>query len=210
MKKTLKVLLFLLGISVVAQAETVSTEMNEADKKEAMKILDRMRDKIEKAEKERAKEEARLVKEKAEAEKKAQEEAERIAREQAEAERQAMEAQAQAQKVMEEAQEKVVEEQVKAAETSEVVIATPVEEKVVIEEIKPETEEQRIERINKTIAEKRKAEKKAKPKTKTAFEKLEKTKEEALTKLDFYERVVRSVAREEKEIKEYTEITEGK
>ena len=119
-----------------------------------------------------------------------------------------MEAQAQAQKVMEEAQEKVVEEQVKAAETSEVVIATPVEEKVVIEEIKPETEEQRIERINKTIAEKRKAEKKAKPKT--AFEKLEKTKEEALTKLDFYERVVRSVAREEKEIKEYTEITEGK
>ena len=209
MKKTLKVLLFLLGISVVAQAETVPTEMNEADKKEAMKILERMRDKIEKAEKERAKEEARLAKEKAEAEKKAQEEAERLAREQAEAERQAMEAQAQAQKAMEEAQAKVVEEQVQGAETSEVVIeATPVEEKVVIEEIKPETEEQRIERINKIIAEKRKAEKKVKPRT--AFEKLEKTKEEALTKLDFYERVVRSVAREENEIKGYTEITEGK
>ena len=110
---------------------------------------------------------------------------------------------------MEEAQAKVVEEQVQGAETSEVVIeATPVEEKVVIEEMKPETEEQRIERINKIIAEKRKAEKKVKPRT--AFEKLEKTKEEALTKLDFYERVVRSVAREENEIKGYTEITEGK
>lgn len=198
MKKTLKVLLFLLGISVVAQAETVPTEMNEADKKEAIKILNRMRDKIEKAEKERAKEEARLAKEKAEAEKKAQEETERIAKEQAvEAERQAMEAQ------------KKVAETVQAVGTTEIVPeVAPVEEKAVIEEIKPETEEQRIERINKTIAEKRKAEKKAKPKT--AFEKLEKTKEEALTKLDFYERVVRSVAREEKEIKEYTEITEGK
>lgn len=198
MKKTLKVLLFLLGISVVAQAETVPTEMNEADKKEAIKILNRMRDKIEKAEKERAKEEARLAKEKAEAEKKAQEETERIAKEQAvEAERQAMEAQ------------KKVAETVQAVGTTEIVPeVAPVEEKAAIEEIKPETEEQRIERINKTIAEKRKAEKKAK--TKTAFEKLEKTKEEALTKLDFYERVVRSVAREEKEIKEYTEITEGK
>lgn len=198
MKKTLKVLLFLLGISVVAQAETVPTEMNETDKKEAIKILNRMRDKIEKAEKERAKEEARLAKEKAEAERKAQEETERIAKEQAvEAERQAMEAQ------------KKVAETVQAVGTTEIVPeVAPVEEKAVIEEIKPETEEQRIERINKTIAEKRKAEKKAKPKT--AFEKLEKTKEEALTKLDFYERVVRSVAREEKEIKEYTEITEGK
>ena len=44
----------------------------------------------------------------------------------------------------------------------------------------------------------------AKPKTEA--EKLESTRKEALEKLDFYERVVRSVAREEAEVAEYYEI----
>ena len=44
----------------------------------------------------------------------------------------------------------------------------------------------------------------AKPKTEA--EKLELTRKKALNKLDFYERVVRSVAREENEISDYYEI----
>ena len=44
----------------------------------------------------------------------------------------------------------------------------------------------------------------AKPKTEA--EKLELTRKKALNKLDFYERVVRSVAREEAEVAEYYEI----
>ena len=44
----------------------------------------------------------------------------------------------------------------------------------------------------------------AKPKTEA--EKLESTRKEALEKLDFYERVVRSVAREEAEVAGYYEI----
>ena len=46
--------------------------------------------------------------------------------------------------------------------------------------------------------------KKAKPKTEA--EKLEATRKEALEKLDFYERVVRSVAREEAEVAGYYQI----
>ena len=44
---------------------------------------------------------------------------------------------------------------------------------------------------------------------KTEKEKLEATRKEALEKLDFYERVVRSVAREEAEVAEYYEIMNG-
>ena len=51
-----------------------------------------------------------------------------------------------------------------------------------------------------------KAKKSEKAKPKTEAEKLEATRKEALEKLDFYERVVRSVAREEAEVAGYYEI----
>ena len=51
-----------------------------------------------------------------------------------------------------------------------------------------------------------KAKKAEKAKPKTEAEKLEVTRKEALDKLDFYERVVRSVAREEAEVAGYYEI----
>ena len=57
--------------------------------------------------------------------------------------------------------------------------------------------------LNKKRTEIEKAEK-AKPKTEA--EKLEATRKEALDKLDFYERVVRSVAREEAEVAGYYQI----
>ena len=51
-----------------------------------------------------------------------------------------------------------------------------------------------------------KAKKAEKAKPKTEAEKLEATRKEALEKLDFYERVVRSVAREEAEVAGYYQI----
>ena len=51
-----------------------------------------------------------------------------------------------------------------------------------------------------------KAKKAEQTKPKTEAEKLEATRKEALEKLDFYERVVRSVAREEAEVAGYYEI----
>ena len=51
-----------------------------------------------------------------------------------------------------------------------------------------------------------KAKKAEKAKPKTEAEKLEATRKEALEKLDFYERVVRSVAREEAEVAGYYKI----
>ena len=59
-------------------------------------------------------------------------------------------------------------------------------------------------RIEKEEAEKAKLAVEAKPKTEA--EKLELTRKKAMNKLDFYERVVRSVAREEAEVAEYYEI----
>lgn len=57
------------------------------------------------------------------------------------------------------------------------------------------------EKIEKEEAEKAKLIAEAKPKTEA--EKLELTRKKALNKLDFYERVVRSVAREENEVSDY-------
>ena len=51
-----------------------------------------------------------------------------------------------------------------------------------------------------------KAKREAEAKPKTEAEKLELTRKKALNKLDFYERVVRSVAREEAEVAGYYEI----
>ena len=128
MKKFIKSILILCVLSSLAYAEEVSTTMSSEDQKEAMDILDRMRERIEKEEAEKAK----LV---------------------AEAKELGM-------------------------SPSEVASMDDVEE---------------------MLEAKRAAE--AKPKTEA--EKLELTRKKALDKLDFYERVVRSVAREENEVSDY-------
>ena len=137
MKKFLKTILFLCAISSLAYAEeatavaTSSSGMSAEEQKEAMDILDRMREKIEKEEAEKAK--------------------------------------------------LAVEARELGISSSEVASMDNVEEMI---------EAKRAEE--------------AKPKTEA--EKLELTRKKALNKLDFYERVVRSVAREEAEVAGYYEI----
>ena len=137
MKKFLKTILFLCAISSLAYAEeatavaTSSSGMSAEEQKEAMNILDRMREKIEKEEAEKAK---------------------------------------------------------LAAEARELGISP--------------SEVASMDNVEEMIEVKRAEE--AKPKTEA--EKLELTRKKALNKLDFYERVVRSVAREEAEVAGYYEI----
>ena len=137
MKKFLKAILFLCAISSLAYAEeatavaTSSSGMSAEEQKEAMDILDRMREKIEKEEAEKAK----LI-----------------------------------------------------AEAKELGMSP--------------SEVASMDNVEEMLEAKRAAE--AKPKTEA--EKLELTRKKALNKLDFYERVVRSVAREEAEVAGYYEI----
>ena len=134
MKKFLKTVLFLCAISSLAYAEEIAPAnagMSAEEQKEAMDILDRMREKIEKEEAEKA----RLAKEAREL----------------------------------------------GVQTGDVTSMKEVEAMV---------EAKKVEE--------------AKPKTEA--EKLERTRKKAMDKLDFYERVVRSVAREEAEIAGYYEI----
>ena len=131
MKKFIKSILILCVLSSLAYAEEVSTTMSSEDQKEAMDILDRMRERIEKEEAEKAK----LV-----------------------------------------------------AEAKELGMSP--------------SEVASMDNVEEMLEAKRAAE--AKPKTEA--EKLELTRKKALNKLDFYERVVRSVAREEAEVAGYYEI----
>ena len=137
MKKFLKAILFLCAISSLAYAEeatavaTSSSGMSAEEQKEAMDILDRIREKIEKEEAEKAK---------------------------------------------------------LAAEARELGVSP--------------SEVASMDNVEEMIEAKRAEE--AKPKTEA--EKLELTRKKALNKLDFYERVVRSVAREEAEVAGYYEI----
>ena len=138
MKKFLKVALFLCALSSLAYAEETTpvvaeanTTMSAEEQKEAMDILDRMREKIEKEEAEKAK---------------------------------------------------------LAAEARELGVSP--------------SEVASMDNVEEMIEAKRAEE--AKPKTEA--EKLELTRKKALNKLDFYERVVRSVAREEAEVAGYYEI----
>ena len=134
MKKFLKTVLFLCAISSLAYAEEIvpaNVGMSAEEQKEAMDILDRMREKIEKEEAEKA----RLAKEAREL----------------------------------------------GVQTGDVTS---------MEEVEAMVEAKKVEE--------------AKPKTEA--EKLERTRNKAMDKLDFYERVVRSVAREEAEIAGYYEI----
>ncbi|WP_338983321.1 hypothetical protein LDK15_00350 [Fusobacterium nucleatum] len=128
MKKFIKSILILCVLSSLAYAEEVSTTMSSEDQKEAMDILDRMRERIEKEEAEKAK----LV-----------------------------------------------------AEAKELGMSP--------------SEVASMDNVEEMLEAKRAAE--AKPKTEA--EKLELTRKRALDKLDFYERVVRSVAREENEVSDY-------
>ena len=193
MKKFLKTILFLCALSSVAYAED-----------DAMAILNKKRAEIEKAEKAKAK----LAKE---AEEKARKEAEEQAR------------------LAEEQAKSQVVEVVEAP--AEAVVATeslnPQDEKEAMEildgmrkKIKKEDAEtlklqQEAKELGISTSEASslaeieamvKAKKAEKAKPKTEAEKLEATRKEALEKLDFYERVVRSVAREEAEVAGYYEI----
>ena len=204
MKKFLKTILFLCALSSLAYAED-----------DAMAILNKKRAEIEKAEKAKAK----LAKE---AEEKARKEAEEQAKL---AEKAAKE---QARLAEEQAKSQVV-EVVEAP--AEAVVATeslnPQDEKEAMEILdemrkkikKEDTETLKLQQEAKelgistseasSLAEIEamvKAKKAEKAKPKTEAEKLEATRKEALEKLDFYERVVRSVAREEAEVAGYYEI----
>ena len=204
MKKFLKTILFLCALSSIAYAED-----------DAMAILNKKRAEIEKAEKAKAK----LAKE---AEEKARKEAEEQAKL---AEKAAKE---QARLAEEQAKSQVV-EVVEAP--AEAVVATeslnPQDEKEAMEildgmrkKIKKEDVEtlklqQEAKELGISTSEASslaeieamvKAKKAEKTKPKTEAEKLEATRKEALEKLDFYERVVRSVAREEAEVAGYYEI----
>ena len=204
MRKFLKTVLFLCTLSSIAYAED-----------DAMAILNKKRAEIEKAEKAKAK----LAKE---AEEKARKEAEEQAKL---AEKAAKE---QARFAEEQAKSQVV-EVVEAP--AEAVVATeslnPQDEKEAMEildemrkKIKKEDAEtlklqQEAKELGISTSEASslaeieamvKAKKAEKAKPKTEAEKLEATRKEALEKLDFYERVVRSVAREEAEVAGYYEI----
>ena len=193
MKKFLKTILFLCALSSIAYAED-----------DAMAILNKKRAEIEKAEKAKAK----LAKE---AEEKARKEAEEQAR------------------LAEEQAKSQVVEVVEAP--AEAVVATeslnPQDEKEAMEILdemrkkikKEDTETLKLQQEAKelgistseasSLAEIEamvKAKKAEQAKPKTEAEKLEATRKEALEKLDFYERVVRSVAREEAEVAGYYQI----
>ena len=204
MKKFLKTILFLCALSSIAYAED-----------DAMAILNKKRAEIEKAEKAKAK----LAKE-------AEEKAKKEAEEQAKLEEKA--AKEQARLAEEQAKSQVV-EVVEAP--SEAVVATeglnPQDEKEAMEILdgmrkkikKEDAETLKVQQEAKelgistsevsSLAEIEamvKAKKAEKAKPKTEAEKLEATRKEALEKLDFYERVVRSVAREEAEVAGYYQI----
>ena len=189
MKKFLKTILFLCALSSIAYAED-----------DGMAVLNKKRAEIEKAEKAKAK-----------LEKEAAEKARKEAEEQAKAQ---------------------VVETVEVVEVpAEAVVATdglnPQDEKEAMDildsmrkKIKKEDAEtlklqKEAKELGITTSEASslaeieamvKAKKAEKGKPKTEAEKLEVTRKEALDKLDFYERVVRSVAREEAEVAGYYEI----
>ena len=193
MKKFLKTILFLCALSSIAYAED-----------DGMEILNKKRVEIEKAK-------AKLAKEAAEKARKEAEEQAKLAEEQAKAQ---------------------VVETVEVVEVpAEAVVATealnPQEEQEAMEildgmrkKIKKEDEEtiklqKEAKELGISTSEASslpeieamiKAKKAEKAKPKTEAEKLEATRKEALEKLDFYERVVRSVAREEAEVAGYYEI----
>lgn len=201
MKKFLKTILFLCALSSLAYGDEAapvvaeSTEMSAEAKKDAMKIMDRMRDKIKK-------EEELRIKAQKEAEEQAKREAEAQAKALEEAQKQAQKEEAEAQaKALEEAQN-VEENIVPAIEPAVEVMVEPVVEPEEVTTSSTADEKPAMDSVQEML----KAKKSEEVKPKTTAEKLEATRKKAMSKLDFYERVVRSVAREENEIADYYEI----
>ena len=186
MKKILKTILFLCALSSIAYAED-----------DGMAVLDKKRAEIEKAEKAKAK----LAKE---AEAKAKKEAEEQAK-------------SQVVEVVEAPAEVVVAaESMSTQDEQEAMdILDGMRKKIKAEDAETLKLQKEVKELGITTSEAAslaeieamvKAKKAEKAKPKTEAEKLEATRKEALDKLDFYERVVRSVAREEAEVAGYYEI----
>ena len=195
MKKFVKAILFLFALSSIAYAED-----------DGMSVLNKKRAEIEKAEKAKAK----LAKE---AEEKARKEAE----EQARLAEKAAKEQAQAVEVVEAPVETVVAtEGLNPQDEQEAMeILDGMRKKIKKEDTETLKLQQEAKELGISTSEASslaeieamvKAKKAEKAKPKTEAEKLEATRKEALEKLDFYERVVRSVAREEAEVAGYYEI----
>ena len=155
MKKKIMLFFCLLGLSAISYSDVDLSK--ESNRKEAEKILENKRKKIQMEEKER---------------KEKEEEAQKFLKEKQEKENLPTEEQALNSKETKENGQNVSNEKIVAA----------------------------------YLKEKEALAKKEKEKLKTPLEKLESTHKKALEKIDFYERVVRSVAREEKEINSFKEI----
>ena len=189
MKKFLKTILFLCALSSIAYAED-----------DAMAILNKKRAEIEKAEKAKAK----LAKE---AEEKARKEAEEQAKAQVAENVEAVEAPAEAVVATEGLNPQDEKEAMEILDGMRKKIKKEDAETLKVQQEAKElgistSEVSSLAEIEAMI----KAKKAEKAKPKTEAEKLEATRKEALEKLDFYERVVRSVAREEAEVAGYYEI----
>ena len=190
MKKFLKTILFLCALSSIAYAED-----------DAMAILNKKRAEIEKAEKAKAK----LAKE-----------AEEKARKEAEEQAKLAEEQAKSQVVEAPAEAVVATEDLNPQDEKEAMeILDGMRKKIKKEDAETLKLQQEAKELGISTSEASslaeieamvKAKKAEKAKPKTEAEKLEATRKEALEKLDFYERVVRSVAREEAEVAGYYEI----
>ena len=189
MKKFLKTILFLCALSSIAYAED-----------DAMAILNKKRAEIEKAEKAKAK----LAKE---AEEKARKEAEEQAKAQVVETVEVVEVPAEAVVATEVLNPQDEQEAMEILDGMRKKIKKEDEETIKLQKEAKElgistSEASSLPEIEAMV----KAKKAEKAKPKTEAEKLEATRKEALEKLDFYERVVRSVAREEAEVAGYYEI----
>ncbi|ATV57375.1 hypothetical protein [Fusobacterium pseudoperiodonticum] len=204
MKKFLKTILFLCALSSVAYAED-----------DAMAILNKKRAEIEKAEKAKAK----LAKEAEEKARKEAEEQAKLAEKAAKEQARLAEEQAKSQvvEVVEAPAEAVVAtEGLNSQDEKEAMeILDGMRKKIKKEDVETLKLQQEAKELGISTSEASslaeieamvKAKKAEKAKPKTEAEKLEATRKEALEKLDFYERVVRSVAREEAEVAGYYQI----
>ena len=201
MKKFLKTILFLCALSSLAYAED-----------DGIDVLNRMRAKIEKEEEEKAKAQ-KLAEEQARKEAEAQAKAEAKAQEQQKAIEEAKNTELvnveevtvveetatmsakdekEAMNILDRMREKIEKEEAEKAKLTKEAKELGVETSDItnVEEVQAMVEENKVKEV----------------KPKTPAEKLEATRKKAMDKLDFYERVVRSVAREEAEIAGYYEI----
>ena len=203
MRKFFKTILFLFTLSSIAYAED-----------DGMAVLNKKRAEIEKAEKAKAK----LAKEAEEKAKKEAEEQAKLAEKAAKEEAKLAEEQAKSQvnTIVAPAEAVVATEGMNAQDEKEAMdILEGMRKKIEKEDAETLKLQKEAKELGITTSEASslaeieamvKAKKAEKAKPKTEAEKLEATRKEALDKLDFYERVVRSVAREEAEVAGYYEI----